>query len=66
MPFKSYRTLIEIILFWVMPMTVLSFLYFAFSDIISQAQYVLFLLFPALTMYLVVGVGVDFGTSTHF
>jgi len=66
MPFKKYQTLIEILLFWIMPLGLLIFLLTAFNNLISSASSAFFILFPALTMYLVVGIGSGYCKFWYF
>lgn len=66
MPLKKYRTLLEIILFWVMPFAPLTFLFFAHKGSLPLTLSMFFLFFPALTMYLVVGIGAGYCKFWYF
>jgi len=66
MPLKKYRTLLEIILFWVMPFAPLTFLFFAHKGSLPFSISMFFLFFPTLTMYLVVGIGAGYCKFWYF
>lgn len=66
MPFKKYRTLIEIIFLWAFPIVTMVLLYGEFADKFSPTISAFMLLFPALTMYLVVGTGAGYCKFWYF
>jgi hypothetical protein len=66
MPFKKYRTLIEIIFLWVFPILTIINLYPIFTQQFSSGMSAFMLLFPALTMYLVVGTGAGYCKFWYF
>ncbi len=66
MPFKKFKTLIEIIFLWIFPIVTLVSLYGEFAKLFSPSMSIFMLLFPALTMYLVVGTGAGYCKFWYF
>jgi hypothetical protein len=66
MPLKRYRTVIEIVFLWVFPFVTLWTLYEAFKAQHSGEMSLFMVLFPALTMYLVVGTGAGYCKFWYF
>lgn len=66
MLFKKYRLPIEIIFFWVLPIGVMYLTHQKFVPIFGEAFAYFMMLFPALTMYLVVGTGAGYCKFWYF
>jgi hypothetical protein len=66
MPFKKYKLAIEIFWFWLFPIIVFYFTQPYFSQAFGQNFAYFMLLFPALTMYLVVGTGAGYCKFWYF
>jgi hypothetical protein len=66
MPFKKYRLLIEILFLWVLPFASLWVLQIEFTKQFSASMGLFMLLFPAFTMYLVVGTGAGYCKFWYF
>jgi hypothetical protein len=66
MPLKRFRTIIELLFLWVLPFAALAALYPAFSERFSPSVALFTLLFPAVTMYWVVGTGAGYCKFWYF
>ncbi len=66
MPFKKYKILIEILFLWVFPIVTIFGLYPEFATKFLPTISAFMLLFPALTMYLVVGTGAGYCKFWYF
>jgi hypothetical protein len=66
MPFKKYRTIIEIFWFWFFPIGVFYFTQPYFAQQFGQTFAYFMLFFPAITMYLVVGTGAGYCKFWYF
>lgn len=66
MPFKKYRLPIEIFFFWVFPFSILYFTYPIFIENFGKEFAYFMILFPAITMYWVVGTGAGYCKFWYF
>lgn len=66
MPFKKYRIPIEICFFWIFPIAVLYFTHPIFSENFGKDFAYFMILFPAITMYWVVGTGAGYCKFWYF
>ena len=66
MPYKKHKLLIEIFFFWIFPIFCVTFFFNHFEKTVSSNFALFLILFPAMTMYLVVGVGAGYYKFWYF